>query len=131
MSLRLRRGTDGERLAITPEAGELIFTTDTNTVYVGDGSTPGGIIVSAGGVTLADLGDTSIGSVNNGDLLGYNSGSGKWEPTRFVDTDITGSVLRTKVILQIAHKNKHPEIISLVLIVMTKTIVTIPFLYML
>jgi hypothetical protein len=92
MSLRLRRGTDGERLAITPEAGELIFTTDTNTVYVGDGSTPGGIIVSAGGVTLADLGDTSIGSVNNGDLLGYNSGSGKWEPTRFVDTDITGSV---------------------------------------
>lgn len=92
MSLRLRRGTDGERLAITPEAGELIFTTDTNTVYVGDGSTPGGIIVSAGGVTLADLGDTSISSPNNGDLLGYNSGTSRWEATRFVDTDITGSV---------------------------------------
>lgn len=92
MSLRLRRGTDGERLAITPEAGELIFTTDTNTVYVGDGSTPGGIIVSAGGVTLADLGDTSISNPNNGDLLGYNSGTSRWEATRFVDTDITGSV---------------------------------------
>lgn len=92
MSLRLRRGTDGERLAITPEAGELIFTTDTKTVYVGDGSTPGGIVVSAGGVTLDDLGDTNIGTPNNGDLLGYNSSNSKWEPTRFVDTDITGSV---------------------------------------
>ena len=92
MSLRLRRGTDGERLAITPEAGELIFTTDTKTVYVGDGSTAGGIVVSAGGVTLDDLGDTNIGTPNNGDLLGYNSSNSKWEPTRFVDTDITGSV---------------------------------------
>lgn len=92
MSLRLRRGTDGERLAITPEAGELIFTTDTKTVFVGDGATPGGIVVSAGGVTLNDLGDTNITSPKNGDLLGYNSSNSKWEATRFVDTDITGSV---------------------------------------
>jgi len=92
MSLRLRRGTDGERLAITPEAGELIFTTDTKTVYVGDGATQGGIIVSAGGVTLADLGDTNIVSAQDGDLLGYNASASKWEATRFVDTDITGSV---------------------------------------
>jgi len=92
MSLRLRRGTDGERLAITPEAGELIFTTDTKTVFVGDGATQGGIVVSAGGVTLADLGDTNIVSVQDGDLLGYNASASKWEATRFVDTDITGSV---------------------------------------
>lgn len=92
MSLRLRRGTDGERLAITPEAGELIFTTDTKTVYVGDGSTVGGVVVSAGGVTIDDLGDTNIVSVQDGDILGYNSSNSKWEATRFVATDITGSV---------------------------------------
>lgn len=92
MSLRLRRGTDGERLAITPEAGELIFTTDTKTVYVGDGTTAGGVVVSAGGVTIEDLGDTNIVSVQDGDLLGYNSSNSKWEATRYVATDITGSV---------------------------------------
>ena len=92
MSLRLRRGTDGERLAITPEAGELIFTTDTKTVYVGDGSTVGGVVVSAGGVTINDLGDTNIVSVQDGDILGYNSSNSKWEATRYVTTDITGSV---------------------------------------
>ena len=92
MSLRLRRGTDGERLAITPEAGELIFTTDTKTVFVGDGATQGGIVVSAGGVTLADLGDTNLVSVQDGDILGYNASASKWEATRYVATDITGSV---------------------------------------
>jgi hypothetical protein len=42
MALQIRRGTDAERLAITPLAGELIFTTDTKKLYVGDGTTAGG-----------------------------------------------------------------------------------------
>ena len=46
MALRLRRGTNAERTAITPEAGELVYTTDTKKVYVGDGTTTGGNIVS-------------------------------------------------------------------------------------
>jgi hypothetical protein len=46
MALRLRRGTNAERTAITPEAGELVYTTDTKKVYVGDGTTTGGLIVS-------------------------------------------------------------------------------------
>ena len=45
MALRLRRGTDAERLTITPEAGEPLYTTDTKRLYVGDGTTSGGILV--------------------------------------------------------------------------------------
>lgn len=47
MALRLRRGTDAERQSITPLAGELIYTTDTKELYVGDGSTIGGVLVSS------------------------------------------------------------------------------------
>ena len=42
MALQIRRGTDAERLGITPLAGELIYTTDTKKLYVGDGVTAGG-----------------------------------------------------------------------------------------
>lgn len=45
MALRLRRGTDAERGTITPLSGELIYTTDTGKLYVGDGTTLGGNLV--------------------------------------------------------------------------------------
>jgi hypothetical protein len=53
MSLKIRRGTDSERVTITPAEGELIYTTDTKLLYVGDGTTSGGRIVtgSSGGGT--------------------------------------------------------------------------------
>ena len=46
MALRLRRGTNSERLAITPAEGELVYTTDTKKIHAGDGTTVGGNIVS-------------------------------------------------------------------------------------
>lgn len=49
MALLIRRGTDAERLGITPANGELIYTTDTNKLYVGDGTTAGGNVVTASG----------------------------------------------------------------------------------
>lgn len=49
MALQIRRGLDSQRLAITPANGELIFTTDTQLVYIGDGSTVGGIPVNGSG----------------------------------------------------------------------------------
>lgn len=45
MPLRLRRGTDTERLTVTPLEGELVYTTDTKLVYIGDGTTVGGNVV--------------------------------------------------------------------------------------
>jgi len=49
MALQIRRGTAAERTGITPAAGELLYTTDTKLVYVGDGTTAGGNIISGGG----------------------------------------------------------------------------------
>lgn len=47
MALRLRRGTNAQRQTLTPVDGELIYTTDTKRLYVGDGTTVGGNGVSA------------------------------------------------------------------------------------
>ena len=46
MALRLRRGTDAERLLVTPLEGELVYTTDTKKIFVGDGTTIGGTLVA-------------------------------------------------------------------------------------
>lgn len=49
MALLLRRGVDADRSGITPAEGELIYTTDTKKVYVGDGTTAGGNEVTGSG----------------------------------------------------------------------------------
>ena len=49
MALQIRRGTDAERLAIIPLQGELIFTTDNKEVFVGDGTTVGGVGITGSG----------------------------------------------------------------------------------
>jgi hypothetical protein len=43
MSLRIRRGTDAQRTGITFDLGEVVWTTDTQKLYVGDGLTAGGL----------------------------------------------------------------------------------------
>lgn len=45
LKLLVRRGPDSDRLAITLTSGELGYTTDTKRLYIGDGSTVGGILV--------------------------------------------------------------------------------------
>jgi hypothetical protein len=42
MSFLFRRGTDAERLTITPKLGEPLYVTDTGKLFVGDGTTLGG-----------------------------------------------------------------------------------------
>ena len=52
MSLQIRRGTDAQRTGVIFDSGEIIFTTDTQKLYVGDGITAGGknvLATSAGG----------------------------------------------------------------------------------
>ena len=81
MALRLRRGTDAERQLITPLEGELIYATDTKSLYVGDGSTLGGILIAASGEvsnTVAGLLDTDIAGLQDGDVLVYNSLTNEW-----------------------------------------------------
>jgi len=56
MSLRIRRGTDAQRQTLTFDQGEVVYTTDTKKLYIGDGITAGGtniLSTSAGaGVTF-------------------------------------------------------------------------------
>ena len=88
MALQLRRGTSGTRTGIVPVAGELIYTTDTKLVYVGDGSTAGGTAVSGGGLTdivndttpqlggNLDVNGRSIVSASNGNIVIAPNGTG-------------------------------------------------------
>lgn len=82
MALQLRRGTNAQRLAITPAQGELIYVTnsvavDVSPLWVGDGTTVGGIAATAD--TLAGLNDVSItGTANNQQALTYNTSTSKW-----------------------------------------------------
>jgi len=47
MSLRIRRGTEAQRSALTFDLGEVVYTTDTKKLYIGDGVTVGGTNVLA------------------------------------------------------------------------------------
>jgi hypothetical protein len=49
MALKLRRGTSTTRTNYTFAEGELVYTTDTKKLYVGDGTTPGGTLVTGSG----------------------------------------------------------------------------------
>ena len=65
MALQFRRGTEAERVAdgFIPASGEPIYTTDSKKLYVGDGSTVGGVAVGTNN-DVQDLEDVSLRSAN-------------------------------------------------------------------
>jgi len=70
MAFQFRRGTDAERQSITPKTGEPLYVTDTGQVYVGDGTTQGGLLVSA---AVSDDDSPSLGGnldLNGNDIIG-------------------------------------------------------------
>ena len=46
--IKLKRGLEANRTAITPDEGELLYTTDDKKLFVGDGSTAGGNAIISG-----------------------------------------------------------------------------------
>lgn len=56
MPLQIRRGTTAERLSIVPLPGEPILDTDLNTIFIGNGTTAGGISAITG-ITSEDAMD--------------------------------------------------------------------------
>lgn len=87
MALRLRRGTDSERQLITPLEGELIYTTDTKILYIGDGVTQGGLqVTGAFPESIDDLADVDISSISPtvGQVL-------TWNGEQFLPADTIGS----------------------------------------
>lgn len=75
MALRIRRGTNAQRTGKTFEMGEIVYTTDSQQMWVGDGSTSGGIPV--------------VGSNVAGYGLMYNSTSHKIEVAGLSADDLT------------------------------------------
>lgn len=83
MSLRIRRGTDAQRQTALLDQGELAYTTDTQKLYIGNGSTVGGvnILSTAAGIglvfdqltqTLKLSGSTTIVQSDTAPRLGGN-----------------------------------------------------------
>ena len=80
-NLQLRRGTEAERVQITPLEGEPIYTTDSRKLYIGDGQTVGGNeIVSGekapqqnppGMVRIVSIRDSGTLSINAKSTTGY------------------------------------------------------------
>lgn len=73
MALQIRRGLETQRSAVTPAAGELLYTTDEKLVYVGDGTTAGGNLLAGGpGGGLANVVDDASPQLGgNLDVNGY------------------------------------------------------------
>lgn len=77
MPLQIRRGTNSQRLAMTEPlaAGELLYTTDTGSLYIGNGSSLGGVPLS--NLTPSDIKDLSASvftaGVHSGITFNYNN----------------------------------------------------------
>lgn len=67
-TIKLKRGLEASRSSITPQQGEIIYTTDNNEVFIGDGSTAGaveiGYLNKRTGGTVAELVVTGNLTVN-------------------------------------------------------------------
>ena len=83
MALKIKRGSEGDRVLYTPEAGEPLYTTDTKKLYIGDGTTPGGLLINSD--FLADTSPQLGGDLdtNGNDIIGTGS------------IDITGNITTT------------------------------------
>lgn len=89
MPLRLRRGTNTERITFTPAEGELIYITDTKQVFIGDGTTIGGNLITSGGGG-GNLSGPLLGDI---DLNTHNiSGIGSISATGGFHGNLHGSV---------------------------------------
>jgi hypothetical protein len=100
MPLQIKRGPTADRTGYTPLVGELVFDTDQNVLYVGDGATTGGIASTS--ITLEDAQDTAASLLTSGSHSGitftYNDAANRIDATvtpvvdGFLDADIKGSV---------------------------------------
>lgn len=65
IKLQVKRCLSSNRTDYTPASGELLFETDTDTIYVGDGSTAGGILVTTSNTgetnTASNIGTSGVG----------------------------------------------------------------------
>ena len=92
-TLRIKRGTKTalqDSPGYTPLEGELVYTTDTKEVFVGDGATTGGTPVSVSTQNLEDLGNVQALAAQNDQILVYNGSN--WAATDNPAIDVRGNI---------------------------------------
>jgi len=72
MALQIRRGLEADRSGVTPAEGELIYTTDEKKVYIGDGTTAGGVEFALSSALANVVEDLTPQLGGNLDLNGNN-----------------------------------------------------------
>ena len=58
--IKIRRGTEDQRTEVVFELGELVYSTDKQRLYIGDGVQYGGILVSNKNFVLNFLGNPAV-----------------------------------------------------------------------
>ena len=78
MSLRIRRGTNAQRTGVTFDLGELVWTQDTERLFIGDGITAGGknVLATSAGVGLVWNPTTQTIDISGSNLSTTNIGEG-------------------------------------------------------
>ena len=92
-TLRIKRGTKTALQTspgYVPAEGELVYTTDSKEVFVGDGATTGGTPVSVSTQNLEDLGNVQALAAQNDQILVYNGT--QWSATDNPAIDIRGNI---------------------------------------
>jgi hypothetical protein len=92
-TLRIKRGTKTALQTspgYVPAEGELVYTTDSKEVFVGDGATTGGTPVSVSTQNLEDLGNVQALAAQNDQILVYNGT--QWAATDNPQIDIRGNI---------------------------------------
>jgi hypothetical protein len=100
MPLQIRRGSTAQRLTITPLPGEILYDTTSGQIFVGDGTTVGGVVTV--GVGLEEVRDSAASlfttGVHSGISFSYNDELNRIDAAVTVesrgpfDGDLTGSV---------------------------------------
>lgn len=97
MALKLRRGTNAQRAGITFAEGELVYITDSKKLYIGDGASQGGNLVSGMNNLLEDQTPQLGGNLdlNGNNIIGtgnVNITGSLTVTTGFLAVDTKGSV---------------------------------------
>lgn len=108
MAIKIRRGLDADRTSVIFEEGEVLYTTDTKSFFIGDGVTAGGNQI--GGTTAAELLKTEVhnatGSTLTAGQVVYLSGNTGNKPNAVLakaDAEATSSKTIGLVIINIAN----------------------------
>lgn len=96
MPLQIRRGTEADRAAQTVAfaAGELVYTTDSQKLYVGDGTTVGGIILSGFNAVNAKTAAAAMftGGTSSGITYSYDSNAQVMNSTVSFPSTLSGNL---------------------------------------